>query len=249
MIIAIILWSVGAILGIYLLSGLRIIQEWEEGHLFTFGSYIRKKDHGLHWILPGVQALISIDTRIMTLDVEPQKCVTSDGVTVDLDAVIYYKVTNSKKAIVDVKNFEKASFKFGQTALKDVVGEKTLDELLQKKKMIGEEIKKKIQDPTDRFGVNISNVEIKEVKLPANMERAMAKEAEAIREKRARLIKAEGEFEASKKLKEASKNMPDNAMRLRQLQTMQEIGAEQNSTMIFVPSDLIGNIGNLLKKN
>lgn len=219
-------------------SGFRVIYEWEEGQIFTFGKWSNKKNSGLKWIIPLVQRMIKVDKRIRTLDVQPQECITSDSVTVELDAVIYFKVTDTKKAVVDVEDFEKASFKFGQTALRDIVGKKSLDELLQKKEEIGKEIKESIQKPTDRFGVEISNVEVKDVILPKNLKRAMAKEAEASREKKARIIKSEAELEASKKFKEASENMDSNAMILRQLQTFQEIGAEQNSLILVIPSDI-----------
>lgn len=229
------------------LSGIRIVNQWEEGVTFFLGKYHGNKQPGLRWIWPFVQKMKKVDKRIRTLDVEPQECITKDSVTVNLDAVIYFKVTDPKKAIIDVRNFEVASYKFGQTALRDIVGKKNLDELLAKKDEIGKEIRDVIQEPTDNFGVKISNVEIKDVVLPDNMKRAMAKEAEASREKKARVIKAEGELEASKKLKAAADMLSSNAMILRQLQTWQEIGAEQNSTMILVPSELISKVPEMLK--
>ena len=230
------------------LGGIRIVNEWEEGVTFFLGKYSGNKKPGFRWIFPILQQMKKVDRRIRTLDVEPQECITKDSVTIDLDAVIYFKVTDPKKAIVDVRNFELASYKFGQTALRDIVGKKDLDQLLGKKDEIGEAIKKAIQDPTDNFGVKVTNVEIKDVVLPKDMKRAMAKEAEASREKKARIIKASGEFEASKKLKDAADLLDDKSMILRQLQTWQEIGAEQNSTMILVPSDLISSVPKLINK-
>jgi len=234
-----IIWTFGIILVLFVLIGIRFIKEWENGEVFTFGKYSSQRKPGLTWIFPIIQNLIPVDKRVTTLDVLPQECITKDSVTVELDAVIYYKVTDTKKALIEVENFEKASYKLGQTALRDIVGKKELDELLQKKEEIGREIKAIIQTPTNQWGVEVTNVEVKDVILPKDMKRAMAKEAEASREKKARIIKSEGELEASKKFKEASKNMDDNAMILRQLQTWQEIGAEQNSTMILVPNELI----------
>ncbi len=233
---------IGAVIAVLLLGGIRIVKEWEEGVTFMFGKYCGIKKPGFRWILPIVYDLKKVDRRIRTLDVEPQECITKDSVTISLDAVIYFKVTDPKKAIIDVRNFELASYKFGQTALRDIVGKKDLSDLLAKKDIIGQEIKAVIQTPTDKFGVEVTNVEIKDVILPKDMKRAMAKEAEASREKKARIIKASGEFEASKKLREAADLMTDKAMILRQLQTWQEIGSEQNSTMILVPSELISRI-------
>jgi len=226
----------------YIIAGLRIVNEWEEGLLFTLGKYSGRRRPGLNWVFAGFQRICAVDKRVRTLDVKPQECITSDSVTVELDAVIYYKVVDPMKAVINVADFMKASSKLGQTALRDVVGQETLDNLLQNKEALGIRVMKMIQAPTDSWGVEISNVEIKDVTLPKDMKRAMAKEAEAIREKRARITKADGEFEASKKLAQASKMMSDNAMILRQLQTWQEIGAEQNSTMILVPSDLISKL-------
>jgi len=233
---------------IMLLSGIRIIKEWEKGLILTFGRFSGLRKAGLTYIFPIVQMLGTVDTRIKTMDVEPQECITSDSVTVVLDAVFYFKVVDAKKAVLNVEEFEKASFKLCQTSLRDVVGKRDLDELLQKKDIIGGEVKKQIQEPTDEWGIEVTNVEIKDVVLPKTMKRAMAKEAEAIREKRARVTKAEGELEASKKLKEASNNMDDRSITLRQLQTWQEIGAEQNSTMIIIPSDIISGVKDLFKK-
>ena len=242
--ILLIIFSIAVIIAV---GGIRIINEWEEGVVLFLGKYQGVKGPGLKWIIPIIQTMQKVDKRIRTLDVEPQECITKDSVTINLDAVIYFQVTDVRKAVIDVRNFEVASYKFGQTALRGIVGRKNLDELLAKKDEIGEEIKKTIQNPTDTFGVKVTNVEIKDVVLPQDMKRAMAKEAEASREKKARIIKASGEFEASKKLEEAAKMMSKNAMVLRQLQTWQEIGSEQNSTLILIPSDLISSIPEILK--
>lgn len=240
--ILIILLGICAFIATVAISGIIVVKEWEEGVTFTLGKFSEIKKPGLRWIFPGIQKISKVDTRIRTLDVEPQECITKDSVTISLDAIIYFKVRDSKKAVTDVRNFELASYKFGQTALRDIVGKKELGELLAEKDAIGKEIKEVIQAPTDRFGVEVTNVEIKDVGLPKDMKRAMAKEAEASREKKARIIKASGEFEASKKLRSAADLLSDKAMILRQLQTWQEIGAEQNSTMILVPSELISKI-------
>jgi len=233
------IWILLAIVVFVILSGLRIVYAGQEGVVFFLGKYQGIKKPGLNWICPFLTKMQKVDIRIRTLDVEPQECITKDSVTVNIDAVIYFKVTDSKKALINVRDFELASYKFGQTALRDILGKKELEEILSKKDEIGKEIKALIQIPTDEFGVTITNVEIKDVVLPDNMKRAMAKEAEASREKKARIIKASGELEASIKLRAAADGMSKKSMILRQLQTWQEIGAEQNSTIILVPSDLI----------
>nr|MDO8116569.1 slipin family protein [Candidatus Sigynarchaeota archaeon] len=227
---------------IWFMAGLRVIQQWEEGLVFVLGKYRGKCQPGLTWIVPGITQLVRIDTRIRTMDVRPQEVITKDSATVSVDAVVYYKVFDTMKAKLNVKDFEYAATLLAQSALRDVVGKRTLDDLLVNKKELGATILNDIQAPTDVWGVNISAVEIKNVEVPPNMKRAMAKEAEAIREKRARQLKAEAEVDASKKFAEAASiiSQTPNALRLRELQTWQEIGAEQNSLMILIPSGLEG---------
>jgi len=223
-------------------AGFKVVYEWQDGLVFTFGKYKGKKQAGLRWIFPIIQKMRKIDKRVRIIDVEPQECITKDSVTVQLDAVLYFKVIDTAKAVINVADFREASYKLGQTSLRDIVGKKELDELLTEKDIIGKEVMAVIQAPTDNWGIKITNVEIKDVVLPQEMKRAMAKEAEASREKKARLIKADAEFEASKKFRQAADIMSDKSMILRQLQTWQEIGAEQNSTMILVPADLISKV-------
>ncbi len=232
---------------IWFVAGLRVIQQWEEGLVFVLGKYKGKRAPGLTWILPGITQVYKIDTRIRTMDVHPQEVITKDSATVTVDAVVYYKVFDTMKAKLNVKDFEYAATLLAQSALRDVVGKGTLDDLLINKKEMGTMILNSIQEPTDVWGVNITSVEIKNVEVPLNMKRAMAKEAEAIREKRARQLKAEAEVDASKKLSEAANIIAQNplAMRLRELQTWQEIGAEQNSLMILIPSGLEGFASNI----
>jgi regulator of protease activity HflC (stomatin/prohibitin superfamily) len=227
---------------LWFVSGLRVVQQWEEGLVFMLGRYRGKRPAGLTWIIPGISQLAKIDTRIRTMDVKPQEVITKDSATVAVDAVVYFKVFDVMKAKLNVKDFEYAATLLAQSALRDVVGKGTLDDLLANKKELGIAILNSIQGPTDDWGVNITAVEIKNVEVPPNMKRAMAKEAEAIREKRARLIKAEAEVDASKKFAEAADIISRNptALKLRELQTWQEIGAEQNSLMILIPSGLEG---------
>jgi len=238
----IILGIVIVIAFIWFMAGLRVIQQWEEGLVFVLGKYRGKRQPGLTWIIPGITQIVKIDTRIRTMDVKPQEVITKDSATVSVDAVVYYKVFDAMKAKLNVKDFEYAATLLAQSALRDVVGKGTLDDLLANKKELGMAILNSIQAPTDVWGVNITSVEIKNVEVPPNMKRAMAKEAEAIREKRARQLKAEAEVDASKKFAEAAEIISKNptALRLRELQTWQEIGAEQNSLMILIPSGLEG---------
>lgn len=229
---------------IYILAGLRVIKQWEQALTFTLGKYKGLRGAGLTWIMLGIQELHRIDMRVRTLDVRPQELITMDSATVSVDAVVYFKVVSPEKAKLNVSNFEFAVSLLAQSALRDVLGNHTLDELLSHKKELGRQILESIQGPTDDWGVTVTTVELKNIEIPPNMKRAMAKEAEAIREKRARQLKAEAEVEASKKFNEAARIMEQipSAIRLRELQTWQEIGAEQNSLMILIPSGL-ENIG------
>ena len=243
------LWVISGFLGFILLlilCGLRIINQWEVGVVFRFGKVIKELNAGLKWVIPIIDSIYRADMRIRTMDVQPQEVMTKDSVPTKIDAVVYYKIFDAKKSILAVEDFEKASTLMAQSKLRDVVGQYDLDTLLSKKDSIAKEILKILQLPTDDYGVNIVNVEIKNIEIPDNMKRAMAKEAEAMREKRARLIKAEAEQEASLKFKEAADIISSNpsALMLRQLQTWQEIGAEQNSLIVLVPTEF----AQLLKK-
>ncbi len=236
-----------SIVGIVLICmGLRIVFQWEKGLIFRFGKIVRETDAGLKVIIPFIEYVYRVDMRIRTMDVNPQEIMTKDSVPTKIDAVIYFKVFDAKKSILGAENFKEVSTLLAQSKLRDVVGQYDLDTLLSKKDEIGKLVLVALQSPTDDWGVNIKSVEIKNIEIPDNMKRAMAKEAEAMREKRARLIKAEAEQEASKKFKEAADIISVNpsALMLRQLQTWQEIGAEQNSLIILVPTEF----ANMLKK-
>jgi uncharacterized membrane protein YqiK len=190
-----------------------------------------------------------LDIRTNTIDVAKQNVITKDSVSVMVNAIVYYRIREKElaNAILEVENFEQASTTLAQTTLRDILGKNNLDELLSNKKLIADQIKKIIDEATDPWGINVQRVEIKDVELPENMERALAKESEAVREKRARITKAEGELEASKKLKIAGDMLGKTkyGFALRQLQTLQEIGTEQNSTIIVVPSEMASNPSSL----
>jgi len=228
-----------AVVVIVVIFGIRIISQWQIGVVFRLGKYVRQIKPGLNIIIPILEYVACVDMRIRTMDVIPQEVLTKDSVPVKIDAVVYYKIFDAAKSIIAVEHFGMASTLLAQSKLRDVLGKYDLDTLLSNKDQIGKEILALLQGPTDEWGINVISVEIKNIEVPDNMKRAMAKEAEAIREKRSRLVKASAEEEASKKFAEAARIMAGSstALVLRQLQTWQEIGAEQNSLIILVPTE------------
>lgn len=235
----------GSIAFVIFVSGIRVISQWERGVVFRLGKFAREIAPGLTWIIPIIDSVYHVDMRIRTMDVVPQEVMTKDSVPTKIDAVVYYKIFDAQKSVTAVENFAYASTLLAQSKLRDVVGKYDLDTLLITKDKISNEVLQTLQGPTDEWGVNIRSVEIKNIEIPDNMKRAMAKESEAIREKRARLVKASAEEEASKMFAEAAKIVATtpNALVLRQLQTWQEIGAEQNSLIILVPTDFAKIVG------
>lgn len=221
------------------IGGIRVISQWERGVVFRWGKLLREIVPGLTWVMPIIDSIYHVDMRIRTMDVVPQEVMTKDSVPTKIDAVIYYKIFDASRSVTAVENFAYASTLMAQSKLRDVVGKYDLDTLLSSKDKIGNEVLVALQVPTDQWGVNIMSVEIKNIEIPDNMKRAMAKESEAAREKRARLIKASAEEEASRMFTNAASTIAEhpNALVLRQLQTWQEIGAEQNSLIILVPTD------------
>ena len=217
---------------------IKVNREWEEAVILRLGKFQRIVKSGIYLIIPAVEQFYRLSLRIQVMDVPPQKIITKDSVTVQVDAVVYYRISDIKKAVLNIENWENASTLLAQTTLRDKVGQHDLDDLLTKKEMLGKEIKDALDPPTDKWGISIEGVEIKNVIIPTDMERAMAKEAEAFREKRSRITKAEGELIASQKLKEAGDLLAQGSgLVIRQLQTWQEIGAEQNSLIVVVPMD------------
>ncbi len=225
--------------------GIRIISQWERGVIFRLGKFSGEIKPGLAWVIPIIDSVYHVDMRIRTMDVVPQEVMTKDSVPTKIDAVVYYQIFNAQKSITAVENFAYASTLLAQSKLRDVVGKYDLDTFLASKDKIGGEVLNALQGPTDQWGVNVKSVEIKNIEIPDNMKRAMAKESEAVREKRARLVKASAEKEASQMLTDAAKTIAENpnALILRQLQTWQEIGAEQNSLIVLVPTDFAKIIG------
>jgi regulator of protease activity HflC (stomatin/prohibitin superfamily) len=224
------------------LSAIRVVQQYERGVIFVLGRLIGAKGPGLFLVPPLISRMSTVDLRIVTLTVPPQEVITRDNVTIKVTAVLYFYVVDPIAAVVNVVNFNQATTQIGQTTLRNVLGQSELDELLAERKKINRDLQAIIDEQTERWGVKVTAVEIKDVELPATMQRAMAKQAEAEREKRAKVIHAQGELLASAQLAQAAAVIASQpaALQLRYLQTLTEIAVEKNSTIIFpLPIDLI----------
>ncbi|MGB8343372.1 MAG: slipin family protein [Ktedonobacteraceae bacterium] len=224
------------------LSGVRVVQQYERGIIFILGRLQGAQGPGIFWVPPVITRMIKVDLRIVTLTVPPQEVITRDNVTIKVAAVIYFYVVDPSAAVVNVMNFVQATTQIGQTTLRNVLGQSELDELLAQRTKINRDLQTIIDEHTERWGVKVTAVEIKDIELPASMQRAMAKQAEAEREKRAKIIHAEGEFQASTQLAQAANIIAaqPSTLQLRYLQTLTEIAVEKNSTIIFpLPLDLI----------
>ncbi len=227
---------------ILLSSAIKIVQEYERGVIFRLGRFVGVKGPGLFFIIPIVDRMIKVDLRVVTLDVPSQEAITRDNVTVKVNAVAYFRVIDPAKAVIEVENYRRATSQIAQTTLRNVIGQSELDEILAHREKINAELRRIIDEATEPWGVRVDIVEIKDVELPPGMQRAMARQAEAEREKRAKIIHAEGEYQAAKTLAEAAKLISQTpaALQLRYLQTLTEIAVEQNSTIVFpVPLELI----------
>ncbi len=224
------------------LSGIRVVQQYERGVIFVLGSLKGAKGPGIFWVPPIITRMLRVDLRIVTLTVPPQEVITRDNVTIKVTAVLYFYVVDPNSAVVNVMNFMQATTQIGQTTLRNVLGQSELDELLSQRNKINRELQTIIDEHTERWGVKVTAVEIKDIELPTTMQRAMAKQAEAEREKRAKIIHAQGELQASTQLAQAANiiGSQSSALQLRYLQTLTEIAVEKNSTIIFpLPIDLI----------
>jgi len=226
----------------FIASAVKILREYERAVVFRLGRVIGAKGPGIIILIPFIDKMVRIDMRTVTLDVPPQDVITKDNVTVKVSAVVYFRVIDSIKAMVDVEDFHFATSQLAQTTLRSTCGQGELDNLLSERDEINERIQTILDKDTEPWGVKVSKVEIKEIDLPIEMQRAMAKQAEAERERRSKVINAEGEFQAAKRLNEAAAIIAENpgALQLRYLQTLQDIAAENNSTTIFpLPIDLL----------
>jgi len=226
-----------------LLSGLRIAREYERAVVFRLGRLIGLKGPGLYWLIPlGIDQQRKIDLRTNTVDVERQETITKDSVTIKVNAVLWFKIMDPVLAVTAVANYYAATYQIALTSLRNIIGQHDLDEILKERDKISGILQLVVDKATDPWGIKVEMVEMKDVELPEGMQRAMAQEAQAMREKRARLIKADAEFEASKKLAEASAVMAANplSLELRRMQMITEVGSEQNTTtIIMMPSEFV----------
>jgi regulator of protease activity HflC (stomatin/prohibitin superfamily) len=227
---------------ILLRLSVRVLREYERGVLFRFGRLSGVKGPGIFLIIPFVDKMVKVDLRTITLDVPPQDVITKDNVPVKVNAVAYFRVMDPSKAIVEIENYKVATSQIAQTTLRSILGQAELDDLLSKREKLNKELQVIIDEQTDPWGVKVSIVEIKDVEMPETIQRAFAKQAEAERERRAKIINSEGEFQASEKLAQAAQVLAEHpvSVQLRFLQTLREIATEQNSTIVFpVPIDLL----------
>jgi regulator of protease activity HflC (stomatin/prohibitin superfamily) len=235
------------------LRSIRIVNEYERGVLFRLGRVdpANTKHPGLRLVWPIIDRLYKIDLRTVTLDVPPQEVITKDNVTIKVNAVVYFNVMNPVDAVIKIANHFTATSLYAQTSLRNILGQHELDEILAEREKIGQALQRIIDEATDAWGVKVSTVEIKDIELPEEMRRAMAKQAEAERERRAKIIAAEGEQQAAQKLHEAAVILGQTAgaLQLRYLQTLVEIGVERNTTIVFpLPIDLMSALEGALRK-
>ncbi len=237
------LYAAVLVLGLlFLYSAVKILNEYERGVVFRLGRVIGAKGPGLILLIPVIDKMVRVDLRVVAMDVPAQDVITRDNVTIKVSAVIYFRVIDPNKAIISVENYLYATSQLSQTTLRSVCGQAELDELLSSREKINEHIQEILDKDTEPWGVKVSKVEIKNIDLPQEMQRAIAKQAEAERERRAKVIGAEGEYQAARKLSDAAKIISETpvAVQLRFLQTLREVAAENNSTTIFpVPIDLL----------
>ena len=244
--------SIAIVVFILIAAAVRILKEYERGVIFRLGRLVGAKGPGLIILIPFVDKMVKTSLRTVVMDVPPQDVITKDNVSVQVNAVIYFRIINPENAIVEVENFVFATSQLAQTTLRSIVGQVELDELLGEREKINAELQSIIDKQSDPWGIKVSLVEVKHIDLPMEMKRAMAKQAEAERERRAKVINAEGEFQASERLSQAAKVIGEYpvAIQLRFLQTLSEVSAENNSTTIFpVPIDLFTPFIESMKKD
>jgi len=225
-----------------LVNAIRILREYERGVIFRLGRLMAVRGPGLILLIPVIDKMVKVSLRTVVFDVPPQDVITQDNVSIKVNAVVYFRVIQPQKSIVEVENYLTATSQLSQTTLRSVLGQSDLDDLLSQRDKINQKLQQIIDAHTEPWGIKVSNVEVKQIDLPQEMQRAMAKQAEAERERRSKVIAAEGEFQAAQRLADASKILSDqpSALTLRYLQTLREIATEKNSTTIFpVPIDLL----------
>ncbi len=253
-----IITGVGCVIGVIVLfliavasASIKIVQEYERGVIFRLGRLVGAKGPGLFFIIPFIDRMVKVDLRTVTLDIPAQECITNDNVTVKVNAVAYFRVVDPNDAIVQIEDYRRATWQIAQTSLRNVIGQMQLDELLAHREKINAQLQHIIDEQTEPWGIKVSIVEVKDVELPQTMQRAMARQAEAEREKRAKIIHAEGEQQAAQTLAMAAETIGQvpAAIQLRYLQTLTEIAVEKNSTIIFpVPIEFLRGLADLLGK-
>ncbi|MCJ0971944.1 slipin family protein [Pseudomonas sp. PS1] len=235
-----------------LASAFRILREYERGVVFQLGRFWRVKGPGLILVIPGLQQMVRVDLRTLVLDVPTQDVISRDNVSVKVNAVVYYRVLDAEKAIIQVEDYHSATSQLAQTTLRAVLGKHDLDDMLAEREQLNNDIQQVLDAQTDAWGIKVANVEIKHVDLDESMIRAIARQAEAERERRAKVIHAEGELQASEKLMQAAEMLgrQPGAMQLRYMQTLSNIAGDKNSTIVFpLPMELLQGLGNLNKKS
>ncbi|GAB4304820.1 MAG: slipin family protein [Candidatus Bipolaricaulota bacterium] len=231
-----------AVAVLFLASAIRIVREYERGVIFRLGRLVGAKGPGLFLIIPLVDKMVKVDLRTITLDVPPQEVITRDNVPVSVNAVVYFRVVDPQAAVVEVLDYIEATRQISMTTLRSVLGRVELDDILAEREKLNRELQQIIDEHTDPWGIKVSTVEIKDVKIPTEMQRAIARQAEAERERRSKVINAEGEFQAAEKLREAAAIMHEapGALQLRYLQTLSEISTENATTIVFpVPIEIL----------
>jgi regulator of protease activity HflC (stomatin/prohibitin superfamily) len=228
-------WIIGGFLVLYLLAGIRVVDQYQKAITFTLGKYTGTKEPGLRIILPIIQRLEVVDMRVRALDIEKQQVMTKDNVPVDVNGVVFFKVNKAEDAIIKVQHFEYAIAKHAQTALRDVCGSMTMDTVLTERQMVGEEIRKIVDKETDQWGLDVQVIKLQDIEVPDDLKRIMSRQAAAEREKRANIIKSEGDRDAAKNLAAAADTMMKSkgAMQLRTLQTLDGLGPTASNTVIM----------------
>ena len=240
------------LLVIFVIGTLRVLREYERGVIFLLGRFWKVKGPGLIVVIPGIQQMVRVDLRTVAFDVSPQDVISRDNVSVKVNAVVYFRIVDPERAIIKVEDFLNATSQLSQTTLRAVLGEHELDEMLAEREKLNVDIQQTLNTQTDAWGIKVSNVEIKHVDINESMVRAIARQAEAERERRAKVIHAEGELQASEKLLQAAQMLArqPEAMQLRYLQTLSAIAGDKSSTIVFpLPMDIISTLGKALGKS
>jgi regulator of protease activity HflC (stomatin/prohibitin superfamily) len=248
MVISATAYTIGGIILLFILLGIRVVKQYERAVKFRLGRYIKTLQPGLRWIIPIIDKITKVDIRVIATDIPAQEVITKDNVPMKVNGVVFFKVINSEKAVLEVEEYKYAISQLSQSALRDMTGKAELDTVLAKREEIGNQIQKVVDAETDPWGIKVTDVKIKDIELPENMKRAMAHQAEAERDRRARIINAEAEKQAAQKLLEAGNIIAksSSALKLRFYQTLNDIAEEKNSTIVLpFPEEIL----DMLKKN